>query len=270
MQKESCEAAILRMVLNSYDKINYYPQMKRKMGTQSLCARDMQKKMRAKMGDECRMGYKLAVFDMDGTILDTLGDLANATNYALRTNALRERSIDEVRRFVGNGIEKLIRRAVEEGTPEEVIQKVYRDFMPYYKEHCADLTKPYDGIVETMRKLKGMGILLAVVSNKADPAVQILCGQYFDGIFDVSVGEKPGVAKKPAPDMVNEVLEKLGIDRRDAVYIGDSDVDVATAKNSGLDEIIVKWGFRDEEYLKEHGAKRFVDRPDEIVKFFIP
>lgn len=214
------------------------------------------------------MSYKLAVFDMDGTILDTLGDLANATNYALRMNGQRERSIDEVRRFVGNGIEKLIRRAVEDGTGEDVIQKVYQDFMPYYREHCADLTKPYDGIVETMRKLKERGVLLAVVSNKADPAVQILCRQYFDGIFDVSVGEKPGIAKKPAPDMVNEVLGKLGVARHDAVYIGDSDVDVATAKNSGLDEIIVKWGFRDEEFLREHGARRFAESPKEILQFF--
>ena len=214
------------------------------------------------------MGYKLAVFDMDGTILDTLGDLANATNHALRLHGQKERSIEEIRQFVGNGIEKLIRRAVEEGSSEEIIREIYQDFMPYYKEHCADLTKPYDGIVETMRKLKSMGILLAVVSNKADPAVQILCRQYFDGIFDVSIGEKPGIAKKPAPDMVNEVLKQLKAEKKDAVYIGDSDVDVATAVNSGLDSIIVKWGFRDEVFLRECGAKRFVDTPDEIVRFF--
>lgn len=213
------------------------------------------------------MKYRLIIFDMDGTILNTIDDLADCTNYALRKLGLPERTLGEVRNFVGNGIAKLIDRSVPAGTDAVIRDKVYEQFTAYYKEHCADKTRPYDGIVELLGKLHESGYKTAVVSNKADFAVQDLCAEYFDGLFDMAVGAKDGVAKKPAPDSVNEVLDRLGIDRQDAVYIGDSDVDIATAANSGLDSIIVEWGFRDREFLIQHGAKVLVKKPEDVMSF---
>ena len=211
------------------------------------------------------MKYKLIIFDMDGTILNTLDDLSDCTNYALSQSGLPTRTIDEIRSFVGNGIAKLIARSVPEGTDDAMRDKVYGIFTEYYKEHCADKTRPYDGITELIMRLRELGYKTAVVSNKADFAVQDLCVQYFDGLFDMAVGAKDGVAKKPAPDSVYEVLDKLGFEKKDAVYIGDSDVDIATADNSGLDSIIVEWGFRDRGFLIEHGAKVLVKKPEEIL-----
>ena len=212
------------------------------------------------------MSYKLAVFDMDGTILDTLQDITNAINYALRVNSYPEHTIDEVRFFVGNGLAKLVERAVPEGSSEEVCKKVFDDLIPYYIEHSADTTKPYEGICELLKKLKAAGVKCAVVSNKADAAVQQLVIDYFDGLFDAALGESPAVKKKPAPDMTKKVLKELGIPEKDAVYIGDSDVDIQTARNSGLDEILVDWGFRSREFLVEHGAKRIVSTTDEVYE----
>lgn len=213
------------------------------------------------------MGYRLVIFDLDGTILDTLEDLTDAVNYALGQNGQPKRSIDEVRRFVGNGIKNLIIRAVQAGTAAEEAEKIYNDFMPYYKAHCADKTKPYDGINELLADLKKDGYLTAVVSNKADAAVQKLCERYFDGMFDYCVGERAGVLKKPAPDSVNEVLKKLAVDRAEAVYVGDSDVDLETAENAGLDCISVSWGFRDERFLTEHGAVKIAGTPKQIMDY---
>ncbi|MBR1861245.1 MAG: HAD family hydrolase [Lachnospiraceae bacterium] len=210
------------------------------------------------------MNYKLAVFDMDGTILNTLQDITNAINYALRTNGYPEHSIDEVRFFVGNGLRKLVERAIPEGSPKEVADKVFDTLIPYYRAHSADTTRPYEGIEKLLRDLKAAGILCAVVSNKADAAVQDLVRDYFDGLFDMALGESPEVAKKPAPDMTKKVLDTLGIEPKDAVYIGDSDVDIATARNSGLDEILVDWGFRSREFLEEHGAKRICSNTGEV------
>lgn len=215
------------------------------------------------------MRYKLAVFDMDGTILNTLEDLADSTNYALKTNGLPERTIDEVRRFVGNGIRLLIERAVPEGSDIELIDKVFDTFTTYYKTHCAIKTKPYDGIRDVLLSLRKAGCMTAVVSNKADFAVQDLCRDYFDGLFDLAVGERDGIKKKPAPDSVFEVLSKLNIDKADAVYIGDSDVDYATSVNAGMDVIMVGWGFRDEEFLRKKGAKRIIKQPSEILDIIL-
>lgn len=215
------------------------------------------------------MNYDLVIFDMDGTILDTLEDLKNSTNYALKQSGYPEHPLENIRQFVGNGIQKLIERAVPEGTSEADRQKVYEAFRAHYKVHCADNTKPYDGIPDLIIKLREAGIKTAVVSNKADPAVQDLVIEYFPNMFDVSVGEKPGVAKKPAPDAVDFVLETLSIPRERAVYIGDSDVDIATAENSHMDSIIVTWGFRDLEFLKAHGAKTIVDTTEEILELLL-
>ena len=212
------------------------------------------------------MKYTIAIFDLDGTILNTLEDLADSTNYALKTCGYPERTMDEVRQFVGNGIRKLMERAVPEGTPVEEIDRVHETFTAHYKVHCADKTRPYDGIMELLQNLKKDGCKLAVVSNKADYGVQELCKQYFDGVFDFAVGEREGIRKKPAPDSVNEVLKTLGCSRDRAVYIGDSDVDIQTAANAQMDHIIVEWGFRDVPFLIAKGAKVLEEKPEEILE----
>lgn len=212
------------------------------------------------------MKYELIIFDMDGTILDTLEDLKNSMNYALSLYHMPERTLDEIRSFVGNGIRRLIEQAVPSGTSVETIDQVHKDFMVYYKLHSSDFTKPYDGIKELLLELKKRGYKTAVVSNKADAAVQDLCIQYFDTLFDLAIGEKPDIARKPAADMVNLALNQLNISKEKAVYIGDSDVDVATAVNSGLDMIAVDWGFRDRDFLKKQGAEVIVSAPMEVLK----
>lgn len=209
-----------------------------------------------------------AVFDMDGTILNTLDDLMDSTNFALKNNGLKERSLEEIRFFVGNGIQKLIERAVPQGTSKEVFEKVFADFKSHYKIHCADKTSYYDGIPSVIQTLRKMGVKTAVVSNKADFAVQELVEVYFKGLFDVALGEKTGVSKKPSPDMVNAALSVLGVEKETAFYIGDSDVDFETAKNSSLDFIGVSWGFRGRKFLENLGAKNIIDSPEELLNFF--
>lgn len=215
------------------------------------------------------MKYELAVFDLDGTILNTLDDLSASLNFALKKSGYPVRTTEEVRCFVGNGIRKLIERGVPTGTDKASADKVYRDFSEHYKVHCADMTRPYDGIPELLQKLKKNGIKTAVVSNKADYAVQDLCAQYFDGLFDAAAGERDGVRRKPAPDLVFMILEKLGVKCENAVYIGDSDVDIETAKNSGMDCIAVEWGFRDRSLLMKCGAENIVSNPMEIAEIVL-
>lgn len=212
------------------------------------------------------MRYKLVIFDLDGTILDTLDDLADSVNVALESFGFPKRSREEIRSFVGNGIRRLMERAVPKGTTSSVTNLVYGAFQEYYKEHCAEKTKAYPGILKLLERLQKIGCQLAVVSNKADFAVQELCKTYFNGVFDVVVGEREGILRKPAPDSVFEVLRRLGWERKDAVYIGDSEVDIETACNAGVDGIIVEWGFRKREFLKEKGAKRIVSAPEEIFE----
>lgn len=213
--------------------------------------------------------YKLAVFDMDGTILDTLEDLKDSVNYALSECGYPQRTYDEVRRFVGNGIRKLIERAVPEGVSVSDIDRVHEVFTGHYKVHCADKTKAYDGIKPLLEQLRANGVKTAVVSNKADYGVQELCKEYFDGLFDYAVGEREGIRRKPAPDSVNEALRVLEIPKNEAVYIGDSDVDYETAVNAGLPCISVLWGFRDEEFLRSKGASLFVREPSEILNIVL-
>lgn len=210
------------------------------------------------------MKYKLVIFDLDGTILDTLEDLSISLNHALSVNGFPERTYDEARRFVGNGIRKLIERAVPENTSAEDTDKVYNDFHRHYSEHSADHTRPYDGINDLLERLKKNGIITAVVSNKADYAVQDLCKKYFNGLFDYIAGEKSGVRRKPYPDAVIAVLEKFGVSGDQAVYIGDSEVDILTAANACIDSVIVDWGFRDREMLEENGASLIVSTIGEL------
>lgn len=213
---------------------------------------------------------KLMIFDLDGTLLDTLEDLKNSVNFALRSNGLPERSLDEVRRFVGNGIRLLIERAVPQGTQPELTDKVFDDFKAHYSANSTVKTKPYSGISKLLQKLKNEGRLLGVVSNKADAPAKALIGHYFPDTFDSVVGEREGVRKKPAPDSVLETMADLGCNAGDCVYIGDSDVDFMTAKNAGTDCILVSWGFRSREQLESLGAEKIADGIDELEKMLLP
>ena len=210
------------------------------------------------------MKHKLAIFDMDGTILDTLADLKNSMNYTLEQFNCPKRTLDEVRLFVGNGIRNLIIRAAPPSTDENTIDKMFAVFNEHYAVHCNDNTRPYDGIADLLKQLRINGVKTAVVSNKADYAVQTLVEKFFSGLFDYAVGEKAGVRKKPCPDSVNEVLKTLNIDRKDAVYIGDSEVDIATAENAKMDCISVDWGFRDRDVLIKNGATVIVSKTDRL------
>ena len=212
------------------------------------------------------MQYKAAVFDLDGTVLYTLEDLAISLNHTLEKRGFPKRTIDEVRLFVGNGIRKLISRAVPKGTDEAEIDELFADFKEYYAAHSADNTYPYDGVIETLDYLRGAGFKTAVVSNKADFAVKSLCEKYFGKRFDIAVGEREGVRRKPEPDALFEVMNYLGVSAEETVYIGDSDVDIKTAKNAGVDIISVDWGFRDRAFLVKNGAKKIVSDTDELVR----
>ncbi len=205
------------------------------------------------------------IFDLDGTILDTLEDLKNSVNYALSKNNLPQRSLENVRSFVGNGIKLLIERAVPTGTDEAVFNKCFNDFKCHYRDNSANNTKPYDGVVELLTDLKNQGYKLAVVSNKADFAVQILIADYFDGLFDYAVGERDGIRRKPYPDSVDSALEFLGVDKSKAVYVGDSEVDVETARNSGLPCVAVTWGFRDKGVLESLNPEYIIDKPSQLA-----
>lgn len=215
------------------------------------------------------MLYQTAVFDLDGTLLDTLEDLYLATNHALTRHGLPCRSRDEVRLFVGNGVEMLIRRAVPAGTDEETTLAVLADFKSTYAAICEDHTRPYDGILDMLTALRERGIRVAVVSNKFDAATKKLCEKYFGDLVEVAIGERAGVRKKPAPDTVYEALKELGVTAEGAVYIGDSDVDIRTARNCGMPCISVTWGLRDKDFLIENGAKALVDSPESLLGVII-
>ncbi len=210
--------------------------------------------------------YKVFIFDLDGTLLDTLQDLANAVNYALRRHGMPEHSIDDVRRFVGNGVRLLMERAVPNGAGNPQFEAAFATFRQYYMEHSLDTTRPYDGIPELLHELKARGCKLAVVSNKMMAATQALVRHFFPDV-DVAIGEHEaeGIRKKPAPDTVCEALRQLGCDKQGAVYVGDSDVDIMTARNSGLPCVSVLWGFRDRQFLTAHGATTFVSHPSELL-----
>lgn len=212
------------------------------------------------------MKYELAVFDLDGTALDTLTDLDNSLNFALGEFSMPSRTLDETRAFVGNGIHRLIERGVPAGTSPETVAEVEKVFNAHYAVHCADNTKPYGGICELLQKLRTAGIKTAVVSNKGDYAVQTLCKKYFDGLFDICVGARENVRKKPYPDSVNEVIKTLNADRAKTVYIGDSEVDIATAVNANVPCISVSWGFRDVPCLIENGATDIVSNADALFE----
>lgn len=206
------------------------------------------------------------IFDLDGTLLDTLADLAASVNYALRQYGMSEHSLDDVRRFVGNGVRLLMERAVPEGAGNPLFDEAFATFRQHYMTHSLDTTRPYDGIPEALSALRGRGCHIAVVSNKMMAATQELCRHFFPDTVEVAIGEHEaaGIRKKPAPDTVFAALQALGVGNEDAVYVGDSDVDIQTAANAGIPCISVLWGFRDREFLLSHGATTFISTPSEL------
>ena len=210
--------------------------------------------------------YSAVIFDLDGTLLDTLDDLWTAVNAALQKFSLPLRTREEVRSFVGNGIVKLMERATGK-VEKEVFDGTLAEFKRYYGEHCEDKTKPYEGIIELLKALQAKGAQTAVVSNKADFAVKKLAKGYFEGLLAYAVGEneEAGIRKKPAPDSLLAVMESMGAGTDSTVYIGDSEVDIQTAKNAGVKCISVTWGFKDRGFLIENGATLLADTPKEIL-----
>ena len=212
---------------------------------------------------------KMIIFDLDGTLLDTLDDLCNSVNYSLRTNNFPERSLAEVRTFVGNGIRLLIERSVPEGTSKELIDKTFECFKTYYAVHCNDKTKTYPGVMDMLKELKKNGYKIAVLSNKAQYAVTKLCDIYFNNLLDDAVGARENVAKKPSPDALYICAENNNINLNNVIYVGDSDVDVATANNAGVRGIAVTWGFRSRELLIKCGAENLADNTDELLQILL-
>ena len=216
--------------------------------------------------------YSLAIFDMDGTILNTIDDLADSLNVILERYSMPLHTVDQVRFMVGNGIPKLIERAIPDGRDNPKFDEILKEYIAYYEEHSAIKTRPYDGIVEAVRALRKAGIKIAVNTNKVEAAALDLVAKYFPDCFDIVSGSRPGLPPKPAPDGVYEILKRAGIDGKSegqkAVFIGDSDVDLQTGINAGLDVIGVDWGFRGKAFLLEHGAREdnIVMKADELVE----
>ncbi len=210
------------------------------------------------------MIYRAVLFDMDGTLLDTLEDMTASINAALSAEGLPRRTVDEVRRFVGNGNRKLAERAAGAGGGKDLTERVLRRFHEHYAVHCADHTRPYAGAAELLDRLRGRGIRTAVISNKADYAVRSLAARYFPGGFDCVTGEREGIRRKPAPDGLLAALAEMGAGKDEAVYVGDSDVDIAAARNAGLPCISVTWGFRTKDFLLSRGASQTADTMDEL------
>ncbi len=208
--------------------------------------------------------YTTIIFDLDGTLLNTLEDLTNSVNHALSQMGYPERTLNEVRFMVGNGVRTLMERAVPASICTEDFETCFMLFKEYYDAHCNDNTRPYAGILELLYALKERGYRLAIVSNKIDHAVKALQKLYFQDVT-VAIGEKDGLRRKPEPDMVHAALRELQVSTGEAVYIGDSDVDIQTAANSGLDCICVSWGFRDTAFLQAHGATTIIDHPEELL-----
>ena len=211
------------------------------------------------------MKYTTIVFDCDGTLLDTLTDLRNAVNYVLRAHDLPERSVPEVKAALGNGVAHLMRQSVPASISEAEFNTYLDEFKAYYGEHLQDYTAPYPGMLDVLDTLRAKGYKLAIVSNKIQEGITPLNKEYFSDRLPVAIGERPGLQRKPAPDMVLQALKELGSTQSESIYIGDSEVDVATAKNSGLLCIGVTWGFRDEQLHKDLGVKYIARKAEDIV-----
>ncbi len=213
---------------------------------------------------------QLMIFDLDGTLLNTLGDLADAANFALESMGFPVHGTEEYKYFVGNGIPKLIERCLpEDKRSDEIIEKTLEIFDKRYGEHCMDKTRPYAGITETIGKLSEYGVRLAVASNKADGFTQALVGKFFGNSFDIVQGSLPNVPRKPSPEIVYGIMSAVGAEKCETVFVGDSGVDITTAKNAGVDHIGCLWGFRTKEELVSAGAVNIAETPEQIMKFIV-
>ena len=209
------------------------------------------------------------IFDMDGTVLNTLDDLASSVNYVLTSFGLPAHCAEDYRLYFGNGIRYALKCAAPSGTEEETIDRMLPVFREHYNAHCLDRTGPYEGIPELMRGLREKGYKLAIVSNKIDSAVKELNARFFHDYVDVAIGEREGIRRKPAPDTVIQALAELKSVKDEAIYVGDSEVDLQTASNAGLPCITVLWGFRDKEFLAEQGATVFANTPKEVFELLM-
>ncbi len=213
------------------------------------------------------MAYKAAIFDLDGTLLNTLDDLHGSVNHTLEEYGFAPRGRQEIRSFLGNGMQRLIHLSLpDEGIDPQLEAQVLADFKKYYAHHSAERTAPYPQITQLLEVLSGEGVLRGVVSNKGDFAVQDLIAEYFPGLFNIAVGEMEGIRRKPAPDTVLKVMDRLGVSAEESVYIGDSEVDIQTAANVGCDCVAVSWGFRDRDQLVADGAKVIADNTEELAE----
>ena len=211
------------------------------------------------------MKYRGILFDLDGTLLDTLEDIADGVNYAMEKYGCPLIPLSDVRAFVGNGLENLMIRCIPDGADDPRFYEIYGDFKKYYLEHCLIKTKPYDGIMELLKKLSEADSKVAVISNKNDIAVKELNKVFFSEYIPVAIGESESVRKKPAPDTVFQAMKELELSSQECVYIGDSEVDILTAKNAGIPCITVTWGFRDRDFLAEKGAVTFADTAEQLL-----
>ena len=212
--------------------------------------------------------YDTVIFDLDGTLLDTLEDLMLSVNHALSGRTKVRRSLEEVRGFVGNGVRRLMELSLPGGEDNPLFEEAMAAFRVHYAAHCRDHTRPYAGIMDMLEALKGRGLRLGIVSNKPDAQVKDMNGEYFGGVFGSAMGERQGMRRKPAPDGLLAAMEELGASREGTLYVGDSEVDIATAKNAGVDCLSVTWGFRDRDILEKAGASRFIDAPGELPALF--
>lgn len=215
------------------------------------------------------MNKNLIIFDLDGTLLNTLEDLTDSTNFALKHFEYKERTIDEIRQFVGNGVAKLIERAIPDGLNNPNFTECLNIFKQNYAQNMYNKTAPYKGIIKMLGNLKQQGCTIAVVSNKFDIAVKELCNKYFPNLIDFAAGENEaeGIRKKPHPDTVLKVIKTFKANNNESIYVGDSEVDILTAKNANLECISVSWGFKTKQFLIENNAKIIIDTPEEIFKY---
>ena len=210
------------------------------------------------------MGYKAVLFDMDGTVLDTLDDLTAAVNHSLEHSGLPRGSRETVRQSLGNGAARLCRCCMPQGSDEALARELIAYYMPWYDAHCLIQTRPYAGILPLMERLRERGVKQAIISNKAQPAVQELARHFFPGLLELAVGESQTVRRKPNPDAVLAAAAGMGLAAADCVYVGDTEVDLQTAKNAGMDGIAVCWGFRSRKQLLAAGAERLAETPEEL------
>ena len=209
--------------------------------------------------------YDTVIFDLDGTLLNTLEDLADGVNHVMEENGYPKRTLEEVRHFVGNGIRRLMEQAVPETVSGDEFERVFEEFKSYYTEHCQIKTRAYDGIMQLLDTLKKQGYAMAIVSNKNHAAVCELNEIYFKEYIKVAIGQKDGIRKKPAPDTVIQALKELGKEKETAIYVGDSEVDFATAENTGMDCVLVTWGFRTTDELSVFKPRAFIEKPEELL-----